>query len=213
MWNTHGDELVNNLGFQETADALDELGYRYELDAFQPCVNPACSPLFPNHLQLAVNDWYQPAADFLGDARVRRNPAHVTYVVYPPRNHPELGLNGDHAYWVSRLKLREGAEQGEIDVLSHGFGAGDPEPGETERGTGTLEGGNLGSLVYTSQKKSWGEPPKQAKANKLEITATGISSAAIGVRRARVDCDVDVEIESDGPISVKLRGCNRTVKK
>ena len=43
-------------GLQETADALDALGYRYELDAFQPCANPACSPLFPNHLQLAIND-------------------------------------------------------------------------------------------------------------------------------------------------------------
>src|SRR5688500_17099966 len=73
MWNNHGDELVNNVGFQETADALDSLGYRYELDAFQPCmgnVNFACSALFPNHLQLAINDWYQPAADFLGTARV-----------------------------------------------------------------------------------------------------------------------------------------------
>ena len=40
MWNNHGDELVNNLGFQETADALDALGYRYELDAYQPCANP-----------------------------------------------------------------------------------------------------------------------------------------------------------------------------
>ena len=90
MWNTHGDELVNNLSFQETADALDSLGYRYELDAFQPCAHPACSPLSPNHLQLAINDWYQPAADFLGTARVERNPAHVTYVLYPARNHPEL---------------------------------------------------------------------------------------------------------------------------
>ena len=112
MWNTHGDELVNNLGFQETADALDELGYRYELDAFQPCANAACSPLFPNHLQLAINDWYAPPAEFLGTARVERNPAHVTYVVNPARNYPELDLVGDHAYWLSRLKLRDGAGTG-----------------------------------------------------------------------------------------------------
>ena len=47
MWNTHGDELVNNLGFQETADALDALGYRYELDAFQPCVQPRLQRAVP----------------------------------------------------------------------------------------------------------------------------------------------------------------------
>ena len=211
MWNTHGDELVNNLSFQETADALDALGYRYELNAFQPCVHAACSPAFPNHLQLAINDWYQPPADFLGPVRVERNPAHVTYVLYPARNHPELKLAGDHAYWVSGLKLRDGTEQGQIDVLSHGFGVGDPEVGDTERGTGTLEGGNLGSLLYTSQKRTWGEPPEQPKENRLHVVATGIASAAIDVRRARVDCDVSVEIESDGPIAIDLRGCDRTV--
>ena len=211
MWNTHGDELVNNVSFQETADALDALGYRYELNAFQPCANPSCSALFPNHLMLAINDWYQPPAEFLGRARVQRNPAHVTYVLYPGRNHPELGLVGDHAYWVSGLEVREGAEQGQIDAFSHGFGVGDPEPGETERGTGALEGGNLGSLVYTMQKKTWGEPPEQPKANRVEITATGIASAAIDVRRAGVDCDVEVEVESDGPIFIALRGCDRAV--
>jgi hypothetical protein len=211
MWNNHGDELVNNLGFQETADALDELGYRYELDAFQPCANPACSALFPNHLQLAINDWFQPPAEFLGDARVERNPAHVTYVVNPARDFPDLELVGDHAYWLSELELGDGAEQGEIDAVSHGFGVGDPEPGETERGTGTLEGGNLGSIVYTKQKKAWGDPPPQPVANKVEIKATGIESAVLHVERARVDCDAEIVIESDGPLTVTLAGCDRTV--
>ena len=211
MWNNHGDELVNNTGFQETADALDALGYRYELDAFQPCANPACSPLFPNHLQLAINDWFAPAADFLGEARVERNPAHVTYAVNPARNYPELDLVGDHAYWLSGLELRDGAESGELDALSHGFGAGDPQPGETEMGTGTLEGGNLGPLMYTLQKRTWGEPTAQPAQNRVVVTANGIASAVLHVRRARVDCDVDVEIESDGPLAIELAGCDRTI--
>ena len=211
MWNTNGDELVNNTGFQETADALDALGYRYELDAFQPCANPMCSPLFANHLQLAINDWYAPPAEFLGRARVDRNPAHVTYVVYPDRDFPDLHLVGDHAYWLSGLELRDGAGQGQIDAVSHGFGVGDPEPGETERGTGTLEGGNLGSLIYTLQKKAWGKVPAQPVANKVEIDATGIESAVLNVKRARVDCDAEIAISSDGPFSVELAGCDRTV--
>jgi pimeloyl-ACP methyl ester carboxylesterase len=211
MWNNHGDELVNNTGFQETADALDALGYRYELDAYQPCANPGCSGLFPNHLQLAINDWFAPAADFLGDARVERNPAHVTYVVNPARNYPDLDLVGDHAYWLSGLELRDGAEQGQIDAASHGFGVGDPAPSDTERGTGTLEGGNFGSLLFTLQKRTWGDPPSQPVANKVEITATGIASAVLHVERARVDCDAEIAIESDGPLAVTLAGCDRTV--
>ena len=33
----------------------------------------------------------------------------------------------------------------------------------------------------------------------------------LNVKRARVDCDVEIEIESDGPISIELPGCDRTV--
>ena len=213
MWNNHGDELVNNAGFQETADALDALGYRYELDAFQPCVHPQCSPLFPNHLQLALNDWYAPAAEFLGAHRVRRNPAHVTYVRNRARDYPKLKLVGDHAYWLSRIRLRDGAEQGKVDAVSHGFGVGDAPVGETESGTGTLEGGNLGSLVYTFQKRAWGEPPKARRRNRLDVTATGIKSAVVNVRRARIGCDAVVDVtSSDGPLAITLAGCRRTVR-
>ena len=212
MWNNHGDELVNNLSFQETADALDALGYRYELAAFQPCASPACSPLFPNHLQLAVNDWYAPAAEFLGDARVDRDPAHVTYVVFPERSHPELDTNADHAYWVSGLALAEGAEQGEIDAVSHGFGVGDPEPSATERGTGTLSGGHLGDLLFTSQAITWGEVPQTPVGNRIDVTASGIATATIDVERAGVECDAEVNIESDVPLEIELASCDRIVK-
>lgn len=211
MWNNHGDELVNNLFFQETADALDALGYRYDFWAFQPCLNPACPALFPNHLQLAVNDHYGPAADWLGRARVERNPARVTYVLEPARNNAELRVVGDHAYWVSRLRPRSPGARGRIDVRSHGFGVGDAEPSSTSRALGTLTGGNLGTLAYTSQRKTWGRPPSVPRENRLDITASGIASARIDVRRARVDCDVDVRISSDGPLAVRLRPCGRTV--
>ena len=138
----------------------------------------------------------------------------MTYVLYPPRNHPELKLVGDHAYWVSRLKLREGAEQGQIDAFSHGFGVGDPEPSDTERGTGSLEGGNLGIAGLHEPEADLGRVRRSSRRpNKIEIVATGIASARIDVRRARVDCDADVEVESDGPISIVLRGCGRTVTK
>ncbi|TML81685.1 MAG: hypothetical protein E6G07_04500, partial [Actinobacteria bacterium] len=73
MWNNHGDELVSEPEFLQTANKLDSLGYRYELDAFQPCANPMCSPVFTNHLQLAINDQYAPAAAFLGTAHVDRS--------------------------------------------------------------------------------------------------------------------------------------------
>jgi hypothetical protein len=211
MWNNHGDELVNNVSFMETANALDDLGYRYELDAFQPCANAACSPLFPNHLQLAVNDWYAPAAEFLGDVRVDRNPAHVTYVLFPDRNREELRAVADHAYWVGGLELADGVAQGRIDARSHGFGVGDPVSSETENGTGTLSGGYLGDLLYTSQRVTWGDAPDAPVANRIDVTASGLSAATLDLERAVVDCDADVNVQSDVPIEITLAGCGRTV--
>ena len=105
MWNNSADELVNPALFGATSAKLLSLGYRYETDIYQPCFTspmPAkCSPLFPNHLELAVNDQFAPAAAFLGSAQVDPNPSHVTYVVDTARDRPSLGVVADHAYWVS----------------------------------------------------------------------------------------------------------------
>src|SRR5205823_3930499 len=70
MWNAAQDELVPVAGAQAQADSFGSLGYRYEFDLFNPA----------EHLTLAINDEFGPAATFLGTTVVDRNPAHVTYV-------------------------------------------------------------------------------------------------------------------------------------
>jgi hypothetical protein len=219
MWNNQGDELVREPFFRSTAAKLESLRYRYELDAFQRCASPRCSPVVPNHLQLAVNDWSAPAAAFLGKARVHRNPPHVTYVLDAARNHRNLGLVGDHAYWVSRLRLRSsvpvrpgGDPKGEIDVISRGFGVADPPASPaTIVGAGTLTGGYLFPLRYTRQYRTWGRAPRAPRRDELDVRATNLAAATIDVRRARVSCAARVKIRSDGPIAVHLAGCGRTV--
>ena len=218
MWNNNGDELADDALYNSTAAKLDSLGYRYELDAFRPCVNPACSPLFPNHLQLAVNDQYAPAAGFLGSAAVERNPSHVTYVLDEARNHAKLGLVGDHAYWVSGLRLRDPAKTGatgdptgQIDAVSHGIGTSERAASVTQPGAGQLEGGNLGPVQFTSRVKTWAPPTPGPRANAIDVTVTNLSKASIDVKRAGVDCSVKLNISSDGPIDIALPGCDRTV--
>jgi predicted esterase len=219
MWNNHGDELVRDPLFQSTAAKLDSLGYRYELDAFERCASAGCAPVFPNHLQLAVNDWYVPAAAFLGRARVHRDPPRVTYVLDAARNHPKLRLVGDHAYWVSGLRPRSSAPprpggdpEGEIDVISRGFPVADrPASPTTIVGAGTLTGGYLGPLRYTRQYRTWGPAPRPPRRDELDVSATNLAAATIDVHRARVNCAARVMIRSDGPIAVHLAGCGRTV--
>lgn len=215
MWNVAGDELVGIEEFGPTEMKLANLGYRVELHIHQPCAalttSAMCSALFPNHLELAVNDQYAPAAAFLGNAQVDRNPAHVTYEVDPTRFSPQYGVIGNHAYWVSGLTVRQSGSEGEIDAISHGFGVGDPTPSGVQNGTGTLTGGNLGPIQYLSQAQTWGATPSTATSDTIDITATNIATAQIDMQRARLDCNAKVNITSDGPIAVTLAGCNRVV--
>ncbi|MGH3326565.1 MAG: hypothetical protein ACRDPT_01985, partial [Streptomycetales bacterium] len=202
MWVASTDELVPVAGPQRQARGFDDLGYRYELDVFAP----------GDHFLLAINDQYAPAAEFLGTARVDRNPAHVTHVVNPAMDVPSLGLVGDHAYWLSGLRLRDaggGAPLGTIDVRSGGFGAGDPTPSGTQVGADVLAGGNVGPLPYHRQLQGWGPAPQAPPRNALEIEAENIARVTVHPGRARVGCDAALDVTTDGPLTVTLAGCGR----
>jgi hypothetical protein len=202
IWNAVQDELVPYAGPVEQAGTFDSLGYRYIFDSFATA----------EHLTLAIHDQYQPAADFLGDTKVDRNPPHVTYVVNPRMDFPGVGTVADHAYWLSGMKVRDAsgdAPRGTIDVRSHGFGVGDPEPGATENGGGALAPGTLGALPFTEQSKAWGEAPQESTIDVLDIEATNVGSVTIDPARARVDCDAQLDVKSDGPLEITLAGCDR----
>jgi hypothetical protein len=219
MWNVTADELVNVSDYTQTAMKLANLGYRYELDVYQPCASSLCSALFPNHLQLAINDQFAPPAAFLGAATVDYNPAHVTYAVDGARTYSQYGMNGDHAYWVSGLTLRSqsntssnGDPIGSFDAVSHGFGVGAPAASGVQGPTpGTLTGGNMGDLHYAAFTQTWGATPAAARSDSIAVTATNIATGAIDVHRAGVDCNVTLGVTTDGPIEITLVGCNRVV--
>ena len=99
-----------------------------------------------------------------------------------------------------------------IDAFSHGFRVGDPTPSDTQLGSGMLTGGNLPTpLLFTSQSKTWGPVPSIPQARRIDLTARNIAAVTIDVRRARVDCSVDLHVETDGPITIRLDRCRRTV--
>ena len=200
MWNAATDELVPETSYLPTAKALDDAGYRYELDIFTG-----------EHLTLAINDQYAPAAEFLGTAKVDRNPAHVTYVADPSLDHANLGFAGGHAYWLSGVQPRASG-QGTVDAFSHAFGTGDPLASGTQLGAGTLTGGNLGTLAFTRTYKTWGPAPPIASADRIDLTAKNVAAVTINPKRAGVDCNVDLRVTSDGPLTVALTGCKRTVQ-
>jgi hypothetical protein len=199
-WNAGQDELVN-LEFSESGRlALTRAGVRYDEWLFNPA----------GHITLGNNDEYAPATSFLGEHRVNPSPAHVSYVVDKADDDPAAGVVADHAYWLSSLRVRKG-DKGTIDARSHAFGVGDPRVLPLVTRAATLNGGSHGPLPYVSRKQDWGSTPHTAKANRLDVRATDIASASVDIRRAHLHCDVDVRITSDGPLTLRLPACGRTV--
>jgi hypothetical protein len=200
IWNETTDELVPIAGVLEQVKALDDLGYRYEFDQFQA----------GEHLTLALNDEYEPAAAFLGTETINRNPTHVTYVYNPTMDFAADGTSAGHAYWVYGVSLRDAggtAPLGKVDVRSHGFGLGDPTPSATQSGAGVLTGGQIPAIPYTSQSKSWEAAPSEAKADTLDIDATNVSAVTIDAKRAKVNCKAQLNVVTDGPLTVTLADC------
>jgi hypothetical protein len=200
IWDEKTDELVPIAGVKEQVKMFDTLGYRYEFDEFQA----------GEHLTLAINDEYAPAAAFLGTETVNRNPTHVTYTYNPTMDFPADGTSAGHAYWVYGVALREAggsAPLGTVDVRSEGFGVGDPPANATETGAGTLTGGQIPAIPYTSQTKTWGEAPSAPKHDTLDVTATNISAVTIDAKRAKVNCAATLNVKTDGPLTVTLADC------
>jgi hypothetical protein len=200
IWNETTDELVPISGVLEQVATFDALGYRYTFDQFQA----------GDHLTLAINDEYSPAAAFLGSDTVEPNPPHVTYAYNPTMDFPADGTTAGHAYWAYGVTLRnaEGAAPlGTIDVRSQGFGVADPVPSATQHGAGALTGGQIPAIPFTSQEKSWPAAAAAPPANALEINATNVSKVTIDAARARVDCAAQLHVTTDGPLKVTLADC------
>jgi pimeloyl-ACP methyl ester carboxylesterase len=192
IWHGTNDELVPADGPQLVAKHLDDLGYRYEIDTF---------PGY-DHFAFAEADNYTYPTAFLDDSTVVRNPAHITYVVNPTMDFSGVGVVADKAYWISGLQV--GAKSpnswpsGTIDVRSEGFCTGDAPA------SGTQVGAGVAATPYVSRFQTWGTAPSAPCADTLDIKATNVKHVVVDAVRARVDCNVKINLTSDGPITVDV---------
>ena len=200
------DELVpivgpraQNLGAPEVGvRGFEQLGYRYRF-----LVYPAAE-----HFTLARLGYDLPmAVDFLGQARVDRDPHHVSFAYVPASDDPALGLVHDHAYWVSGVRPADGAPgagsggslppRALVDAFSHGFGRGDAP---STPGTGA----GVEPLPYTEVNRSWGASPSIPVANRLDLRLTNVGHAVLDLARARLDprrlLTVTTAAERDGRV-------------
>jgi hypothetical protein len=193
-WNAAADELVNVQTSERMVTDMSAAGIRFVHDFFPTA----------DHLTLATNDEYGPAAEFLGAHRVDRSPPHVTYVVDPSEDSSVARAVGDHAYWVSGLRVRDTKEspRGTIDARSAGFGVGDAPVLDIASSQGTLQGGAHGPMPYQRRERKWGQTPALARTNKLFVNARNIGAASFDGSRARVGCAPKLYVQTDGPLEL-----------
>ena len=200
-WGAAADELVNAADQREMVDALTAVRVRFAHWTFPGA----------DHLTLAGNDEFTPGAEYLGTHRARRSPSRVTYVVDPREDSAAGGVVADHAYWLSGLRVRGEAATGTIDVRSLASRRGSPEVLPVEQGAGVLTGGQNQAMPYTSETRPWGKAPAQTPRDALRIRAQDVRRAVIDPQRAGVTCGARLLVRTDGPLTVVLAGCGRTV--
>ena len=69
----------------------------------------------------------------------------------------------------------------------------------------------LPAIGYVSQYQTWGPVPRKPRADVLDIKATSLATATIDPARAGLDCHAKVNLKTDGPTSITLAGCHRTI--
>ncbi len=207
------DELVpyagtraQNMGAPEQGvRGFEQLGYRYRFVTY---------PL-GEHFTIAALSYDTPyAVDFLGDARVDRDPRHVTFTYAPGTDVKELGLVHDHAYWVSEVKLADKTAgspipKATVDAFSHASGLGDPAPVDRTRN------GVAGEPWYEIG-HDWAAAPKIRKENKVTLKLDNVRNLRIDLTRTGVDVSrtvtLDIRSTHAATISVAVPGAGWIVK-
>ncbi|WP_427118331.1 hypothetical protein [Pseudarthrobacter scleromae] len=203
-WVGQQDELVPWTGTAPSAEKLNDLGYRHQYRAF------AGDHLTTGGLLASYDD----EGNYLAKRTVERTPAHVTYVYNDFMDQPEYGLNSDHAYWISAITLRDTtgpAPRGTIDAFTKGLGKGDAPVGPTQLTAGAPASLLAVPLPYIGHDLAWGTVPTTPKQDTLTVTTTNINSLTINPARAGLSCNPTIALKSDGPVSITLTGCAKTV--
>jgi hypothetical protein len=172
--------------------SLDSLGYRYKFWS-----------VAMDHLFMGTH--HPKITAFLGHHRIP-NPFHVTFARMPSSDLARIGLVHNNAYWLSDIEVRDASDhlaKGVIDAVSLGFGKSDPSSRQT-----ITPGVTAGVLGYVETRRTWDKPGMVPVQDLIRIRATNIRTVTVDPVAAQVDCNVKFDVRSDGPIQIRLLGCN-----
>ena len=179
-WYAQSDELVGPEMSEEAFLNAQQAGIRYDHWVFTPA----------GHITLGNNDEFGPAAAFLGDHTVDRDPAHVTYTSTPAQD-PKVAAPSDHAYWLSGLTRRATRRSGhDRRALARRAAAATRPCRRPALGAGTLDGGSHGPLPYHAARRSRGATrrprPKANRARRRRRRTSARVTIDAAARRRRL---------------------------
>jgi dienelactone hydrolase len=183
MWNGAIDELVPVAGTIQLENRLHQLGYRHELDLF---------PMY-DHFLISIVDHWEPGRDFLGLEQVDPDPSHVTYRAVRVKDVANLGLVHDHAYWISGVRIADGAETGVVDARS--LIRGEALPTVTD-----VSGVGFAPAFHIKRGINWIES-KETPRNVLEVKLDGVSAVTVWTERAGFAAGRPFELKIDSPVA------------
>ncbi|MEH6999299.1 MAG: hypothetical protein V7542_12945 [Limnobacter sp.] len=198
-WNQITDQAAPTPGPQYTQLKFMELGLRIQQWAF----------LIGEHLYPAIADQWEAAVQHIGQGVVTRDPHRVDFTIAPSTWSEKYGLTPNHAYWVSDMQIRDDTlldstqtARASISTTSLAFGKGDA----ATLPIAFTHAGSPSPAVVTGMR--WLELNDTVAENRLIIRAQNLKSATIDVKRAKLNCDAQVTVETDGPFLLKLAGCD-----
>jgi hypothetical protein len=164
-----------------------------------------------DHVVMCANGTWGVATRWLGDMRAVANVFHVTYVRNPAWDDPQSGLVGNKAYWLGGIETRspDRTLPGTIDVVSRGFGLADAPKAPVLAGAGVEPGTTVPLNAYLTEQRTKPAPLPALAQDRLDITARNIASVTIDRKRARVSCGAQLNVDTDGPLTVRLSGCGQ----
>jgi hypothetical protein len=66
-------------------------------------------------------------------------------------------------------------------------------------------------MAYVVRSQQWGPFGKAPKADALTLTLTNLRSLTVDTARAGLTCNAKLSVKTDGPVSVTLAGCGKTL--
>jgi predicted esterase len=219
-WRVRGNMnlLVDNaldLPYEINNGTIDELvpigGFIKTVGDFTTAGNPFRSyqHAADDHLSFAARDQWGHARDWLGDARIDRNPIRVRYKRYPSMDLPRYGLKFDRAYWMSDLGVRDARAVdawGEIDATTLGKG-GHERAMSAPRITEELAP-SAGISPATVVDQHVVDGPAITRANAFRALLRNVGSVRLDLARMGIDPrdTVTAAVAGDGPTTLRLAG-------